>query len=64
LLSCLPCLPAGRRQAGLHRDPPAGGAKVPGPDSYRDCPVRRQLTPTNFIAGPLAGIHHGIAVER
>jgi len=22
----------------LHRDPPAGGAKVPGPDSYRDCP--------------------------
>jgi len=36
-----------RAVPSLHRDPPAGGAKVPGP-----CPVRRQVTPTNFIAGP------------
>jgi hypothetical protein len=33
----------------LHRDNFL--AKVPGP-----CPVRRQVTPTNFIAGPLGGI--------
>ena len=31
-----------------HRDPPAGGAKVEAP-----WPVLRQVTPTNFIAGPL-----------
>jgi len=33
----------------LHRDNIL--AKVPGL-----CPVRRQVTPTNFIAGPLGGI--------
>jgi len=33
----------------LHRDPPAGGAKVEAP-----WPVLRQVTPTNFIAVPLA----------
>jgi hypothetical protein len=33
----------------LHRDKFL--AKVPGP-----CPVQRQVTPTNFIAGPLAQI--------
>jgi len=34
------------RQAGLHRD--SFLAKVPG-----FCPVLRQVTPTNFITGPL-----------
>jgi len=33
----------------LHRDPPAGGAKDEAP-----WPVLRQVTPANFIAGPLA----------
>jgi len=45
----------------LHRDIPiAIGilAKVPDLDSYRDCPVLRQVTPTNFIAGPLCVMRH------
>ena len=39
--------PSGR--AGLHRDSPAGGAKVPGP-----CQCLRQVTQPPFITGPLA----------
>jgi hypothetical protein len=38
-----------RAVPSLHRD--SFLAKVPGP-----CPVRRQVTPTNFIAGPLGAI--------
>jgi hypothetical protein len=41
------------RQVGLHRDNIL--AKVPGP-----CPVQRQVTPTNVIDGPLAGIYHAV----
>jgi hypothetical protein len=37
-----------RAVPSLHRDPPAGGAKVHGP-----CPVRRQVTQPPHIAGPL-----------
>jgi len=36
-------------RAGLHRDPPAGGAK-----DEAQLPALRQVTPTNFISGPLA----------
>jgi hypothetical protein len=43
-LSSLPAC-AGR-QAGLHRDNFLAKVQVP-------CPMRRQATPTNFIAGPV-----------
>jgi hypothetical protein len=44
-----PCTWTAKTRAvpSLHRD--SFLAKVPGL-----CPVRRQITPTNFIAGPLA----------
>jgi hypothetical protein len=46
-------LPACGSQAGLHRD----SFLVPPQAGYRHwCPVLRQVTLTNFIAGPLCGI--------
>jgi hypothetical protein len=45
-----------RAVPSLHRD--SFLAKVPGP-----CPVRRQVTPTNFIAGPLGAIHYDSAIQ-
>ena len=46
-----PCTWTAKTRAvpSLHRD--SFLAKVSGP-----CPVLRQVTPTNFIAGPLGGI--------
>jgi hypothetical protein len=45
----IPSLSDWRNQAGLQRD--NYSAKVPGL-----CPVLRQVTPANFVAGPLAGM--------
>jgi len=45
----------GAGSPSLHRD--KFSAKVPG-----SCPVRRQVTPTNFIAGPLAQIFQYVMI--